>query len=249
MIFGSGLGEMSGGMEIENELPYGDIPGFSSTTLDFHNGRLLFGKISGRSVVTMDGRLHCYEGFTMRQITFPVRVMRALGAPKLILSNISGGLNPQYQNGDIVLIADHINFMGDNPLIGHNDDRLGPRFPDMMEPYSHRLIGLAEKYAMQFGIRLARGVYLGLPGPSFETRAEYRMLRLMGADMVGMSSVSEVIVAVHSGMEVLGFSLISDECFPECLEPIDMETLLQRAKDGSETMSRIIGGVLGDEGF
>ena len=249
LIFGSGLGEMSAGMEIEVDVPYDEIPGFVNTTLDFHQGRLLYGRIAGRSVVAMDGRFHIYEGYSTQQVTFPVRVMRMLGAKTLVISNISGGLNPEFCAGDIILIVDHINLMGDNPLIGPNDERLGLRFPDMMEPYSRNLIALAEKHAMKMNYRLARGVYAAMSGPCFETRAEYRMLRTLGADMIGMSSVPEVIVAVHGGMRVLGMSLISDECFPECLEPIDIEVLLERARDGASIISRIVNGALSDDGF
>ncbi|MDP8240356.1 MAG: purine-nucleoside phosphorylase [Candidatus Hatepunaea meridiana] len=249
LIFGSGLGAISSGMNIEIEVPYGKIPGFVDTTLDFHKGRLLYGEIAGRSVIAMDGRFHYYEGYTMQEITFPVRVMRMLGAKNLIISNISGGLNPEYAAGDIVVIVDQINLMGDNPLIGINDERLGLRFPDMMEPYNRKLISLTEKHAMKIGYCLSRGVYAAMSGPSFETRAEYRMLRTLGADMIGMSSVPEVIVAVHGGMRVIGLSLISDDCFPECLEPLDIEVLLKRAEDGSEVMGKIIEGVLGDEEF
>lgn len=249
IIFGSGLGAMVNQVQFESEIPYTEIPGFVSTTLDFHKGRLLLGKSAGRNIFAMDGRFHYYEGYSMRQITFPIRVMRALGVDKLIVSNISGGLNPQYRAGDIVLLTDFINFMGDNPLIGYNDKRLGSRFPDMMEPFSKRLIGIAEQHAMMNGIRLQRGVYLGLSGPSFETPAEYRMIRQFGADMVGMSSVPEIIVARHSGMEVLGFSLISDECFPDCLDPLDIQVLLQRAKDGSETIGRLVSSILTDENY
>jgi len=249
LIFGSGLGAMAGGMEVEAELPYEEIPGFVHTTLDFHKGRLLYGRIGDKTVVAMDGRFHYYEGYSMTEITFPVRVMRMLGAGYLIFSNLSGGLNPEFSAGDIVVITDQINLMGDNPLIGPNDDRLGPRFPDMMEPYSRNLIELAEKRAMKIGYRLARGVYAAMVGPCFETRAEYRMLRTLGADMIGMSSVPEVIVAVHGGMKVLGLSLISDECFPECLEPLDIDVILERARIGSEIMGKIISGVLSDEEF
>ncbi|NQT34798.1 purine-nucleoside phosphorylase [bacterium] len=249
LIFGSGLGAMSAGMKVEIEVPYVEIPGFVSTTLDFHQGRLLYGKIAGRYVVAMDGRFHIYEGYSMQQVTFPVRVMRMLGANNLVISNISGGLNPEFSNGDIILIVDHINLMGDNPLIGSNDERLGLRFPDMMEPYSRDLIALAEKHAMKMNYRLARGVYAAMSGPCFETRAEYRMLRTLGADMIGMSSVPEVIVAVHGGMRVLGMSLISDECFPECLEPIDIEVLLERARNGAGIISKIISGVFSDKDF
>jgi len=247
LIFGSGLGDIAFGMEIEKEIPYKRIPGFVTTTLDFHNGRMLFGQIGGRQVVAMDGRFHYYEGYSMQEITFPVRLMQMLGAKMLLSSNIAGGLNPEFQAGDIVLITDHINFIGTNPLIGMNDDRLGPRFLDMMEPYSNRLIAIAEKHAMRRGLNLQRAVYLSLPGPLFETRAEYRMLRNLGADLVGMSSVPEVITALHGGMEVLGFSLISDECFPECLEPLDIEVLLKRAADGSGIIAGLFKAVIEDE--
>ncbi|MCF7811369.1 purine-nucleoside phosphorylase [bacterium] len=249
LIFGSGLGAIASGMEIETDISYGEIPGFSATTLEFHKGRLLYGKVAGQPVVAMDGRLHYYEGYTMKQITFPVRVMHGLGAENLLLSNISGGLNPEYRSGDIVIITDHINMMGDNPLIGANDDRLGTRFPDMMEPYNRKLIELAEKHALEMNIRLARGVYVALSGPCFETPAEYRMLKTLGADMVGMSSVPEVIAAVHEGMRILGLSLISDECFPECLAPIEIEDLLERARIGSDIINRIFSAVLADSEF
>jgi purine-nucleoside phosphorylase len=249
LIFGSGLDTIVSGMDIETEIPYGEIPGFSATTLGFHKGRLLYGTVANKPVVAMDGRLHYYEGYSMKQITFPVRVMRGLGAENLLLSNISGGLNPEYRSGDIVIITDHINMMGDNPLIGANDDRLGTRFPDMMEPYNRKLIELAEKHAIKMGIRLARGVYVALAGPCFETPAEYRMLRILGADMVGMSSVPEVIAAVHGGMRILGLSLISDECFPDCLTPAKIEDLLERASIGSDIINRIFSAVLADSEF
>jgi len=249
LIFGSGLGAMSECMKIEHEIHYQAIPGFVQTTLDFHKGRFLMGRIGEEQVVAMDGRFHLYEGFTMEEVTFPVRVMRMLGAKTLLLSNISGGLNPEYRAGDIALISDHINLMGNNPLIGLNDERLGSRFPDMAEPYSRRLIKLAEQQAIKGGIRLPRGVYAAMTGPSFETRAEYRMLRTLGADMIGMSSVPEVIVAKHSGMEVLGLSLISDECFPDCLAPLNVELLLENARKGAEVIGKIMGGVIQDEAF
>mgnify|MGYP002725646846 CR=1 FL=1 len=249
LIFGSGLGEIAAEIGLNREIPYDDIPGFVSTTLEFHKGRLLFGKISGVEVVAMDGRFHFYEGFSIQDIAFPVRVMKALGADKLMLSNISGGLNPEFRAGDIILISDHINLMGDNPLIGYNDERLGSRFPDMNEPYAKRLVELTEKHALQCGIRLQKGVYLALPGPCFETRAEYRMLRLLGADLVGMSSVPEVIAAVHGGMEVLGLSLVSDECFPDCLQPVEIELLLKRAHSGSKVIAGLFQSVLSDPEF
>ncbi len=249
LIFGSGLGEIALGMDVDLEVPYSEIPGFVTTTLDFHKGRLLFGRAGSRSVVAMDGRFHYYEGYSMREITFPVRVMNALGAKILLLSNIAGGLNPEFRASDVVIISDHINFMGANPLIGANDERLGCRYPDMMEPYSHRLIEIAEKHARRLDIKLQRAVYFALSGPTFETRAEYRMIRGFGADLVGMSSVPEVIAAKHGGMEVMGLSLISDECFPDCLEPLAIEVLLERASKGSKIIAEIFNAVLGDENF
>jgi len=245
LIFGSGLGDVALEMDIERAIPYEELPGFVKTTLDFHKGRLLFGKVGGRSVVAMDGRYHYYEGYTMTEITFPVRVMRALGAKTLLLSNLAGCLNPQFSAGDVAVIVDHINMIGANPLTGPNDERLGCRFVDMMEPYSKRLVDLAERVARRMDIPLQRAVYLALTGPCFETRAEYRMIRALGADLVGMSSVPEVIAAVHGGMEVLGLSLISDECFPECLEPLAIETLLARAEKGSRVIAELFKGVLG----
>lgn len=249
LIFGSGLGEISKGLIIDHEIPYLEIPGFVTTTVDFHKGRLLFGTIGQQNVVAMDGRFHYYEGYTMQEVTFPVRVMHGLGAKTLMLSNISGGVNPEFRAGDIVVLSDHINLMGDSPLIGPNDERLGPRYPDMMEPYSRRLIAIAERCAMAQGLNLKRAVYLALSGPTFETRAEYRMLRNLGGDLIGMSSIPECIVAKHSGMEVLGFSLVSDECFPECLEPIDLDVLLERAAHGSKVIFNLFEAIMTDSKF
>ncbi|MBM3329269.1 MAG: purine-nucleoside phosphorylase [Calditrichaeota bacterium] len=239
LIFGSGLGAMAARMEVEAEAAYADIPGFANTTLSFHKGRLLWGHIAGRRVVAMDGRLHRYEGWSMAQIAFPVQTMRMLGAGRLFLSNIAGGLNPNLRAGDIGLIVDHINLMGDNPLIGPNDERIGPRYPDMIEPYSISLISLTEQIGMEMGLRLPRCVYAAVTGPMFETRAEYRMLRTLGADLVGMSSVPEVIAAVHGGIEVLALSLVSDECFPECLTPLEVPVLLKRAEEGAEKIGEL----------
>lgn len=249
LIFGSGLGDIARFMEVDLEIPYPEIPGFVETTLEFHAGKMLFGKAGGRSVVAMDGRFHYYEGYSLQEITFPVRVMRMLGARILLLSNIAGGINPNFKAGEISLISDHINLIGSNPLIGRNDERLGPRFPDMIEPYSFRLMALADKHAMRRELRLHQGVYLALSGPSFETRAEYRMLRTLGADLVGMSSVPEVIAAIHGGMEVMGLSLISDECFPECLQPLDMNILLRRASEGARVIAGLFQDVLQDDDF
>jgi len=245
LIFGSGLGAIAGGMKVEADLPYAKVPGMSATTLNFHRGRFLVGTISGKRVIAMDGRFHYYEGFSMEQVAFPVRVMGQLGAKRMLLSNIAGGLNPEYRAGDIALMVDHINLMGSNPLIGENDERLGPRYPDMIEPYSKRLINQAERVGMEMGLKLPRAVYAAVTGPMFETRAEYRMLRAMGADLVGMSTVPEVIAAVHMGMEVMGLSLVSDECFPDCLEPLEVSVLLKRAEEGAEKIAEVWRKVLG----
>jgi purine-nucleoside phosphorylase len=210
IILGTGLGGLVGEISIEHTIPYSEIPGFAVSTVEGHEGRLIFGKIGFKEVVAMQGRFHFYEGYSMEQIAFPVRVMKALGIKTLCVSNASGGMNPDFRVGDIMLITDHINFFPTNPLIGPNDDKLGPRFVDMGEAYSKRLLTLARSIASKHAIDVKEGVYVGLTGPCFETPAEYRFLHKMGADAVGMSTVPEVIVAVHSGLEVFGISIISD---------------------------------------
>jgi purine-nucleoside phosphorylase len=192
----------------------------------------------------MQGRFHYYEGYTMQQIAFPVRVAKALGCHTLVVSNACGGLNPIYRRGDVMIINDHINFLGDNPLIGPNDDQLGPRFPDMSEPYTERLIEIAENTALEKAVKVHKGVYLAVSGPMMETRAEYRYMRQLGADVVGMSTVPEVIAAVHMGMDVLGISVITDECFPDALEPVQLEDVLEAAAMAEPKMTQIIIGVL-----
>jgi len=246
LIFGTGLGEIAKDLEIDNSLSYDDIPVFVKATVESHAGRMLFGHIGSHKVVAMDGRFHYYEGYSMKDITFPVRVMNGLGAKTLMLSNISGGINPEFRAGDVVVITDHINLMWDNPLIGPNDDKLGPRYPDMIEPFSHRLITLAEKHARKMNIDLKRAVYAALTGPTYETRAEMRMIRKMGGDLAGMSSVPETLTALHGGMEVMGLSLVSNECFPDCLKPIDPDGLMERAAIGAGKMFRIFKAVLED---
>ena len=226
IVLGTGLGSLVEHIEEAVAIPYEDIPHFPTSTVDSHAGDLVIGQLAGKTVVAMSGRFHYYEGYTMQQVTFPVRVAKALGIDTLVVSNAAGGLNPQYRAGDLMLIADHINFMGDNPLIGPNDDRLGARFPDMSEPYSEDLMKLVETISLEKGIKLHRGVYLACAGPCLETKAEYRMMRTLGADVVGMSTVPEVIVAVHCGLKVLGFSAVTDECFPDCLEPVDIDAII-----------------------
>ncbi len=229
IILGTGLGGLVKEIEIAQEIPYQQIPHFPVSTVESHEGKLIFGTLGGKQVMAMQGRFHYYEGYSMQQITFPVRIMKKLGIKTLLISNASGGMNPLFRKGDLMLIEDHINLLGTNPLIGQNLDEFGPRFPDMSEPYSRRLIALAEDVALENKIKIQKGVFIAVPGPSLETRAEYRFLRAAGADVVGMSTVPEVIVANHQKMEVLGISVITDECFPEALEPVNVEEIIRVA--------------------
>ncbi|MFC1539588.1 purine-nucleoside phosphorylase [Candidatus Latescibacterota bacterium] len=240
IVLGTGLGGLVKEIDAVTEIKYSEIPGFVSSTLEFHEGRLIIGTLAGQTVVAMQGRFHFYEGYSMQEITFPVRVMKSLGASSLIISNAAGGMNPDFNKGDIVLIKDHINLLGDNPLIGVNESELGSRFPDMSEPYSKRLLALAKEVADEKHINLREGVYVAVPGPSLETRAEYRFLRMIGADMVGMSTVPENIVAVQSGMEVLGLTIISDMCIPECLEPADINNIIQTCELAEPKLTNLI---------
>jgi purine-nucleoside phosphorylase len=242
IILGTGLGSLVGRIDVAARIPYASIPHFPTTTVDTHAGELVLGTLAGQPVVALSGRFHAYEGYSLEQITLPVRVAKALGAATLIVSNSAGGLNPQFAAGDLMIITDHINFMGDNPLIGPNDDTLGPRFLDMSEPYSKALIDLAERVALAKAIKVQRGVYLACPGPSLETRAEYRFMRMIGADAVGMSTVPEVIAALHAGLKVLGFSAITDECLPDALEPADVAKILRTAAEIEPKMTEIIAG-------
>ncbi len=229
IIMGTGLGQLKKAIEVEIEIDYTEIPNFPESTVESHAGKLIFGTVEGKKVVAMQGRFHYYEGYTMQQITFPVRVMKYLGANKIIISNACGCLNPQWEKGRIMLIEDHINLLGDNPLIGVNDERFGHRFVDMCEPYSKRLISITERVALEQSIPLYKGVYAAMSGPSLETRAEYRFLRTIGADVIGMSTIPEDIVAVQMGMEVLGLSVLTDECFPDSLKPVNIEEILSCA--------------------
>jgi purine-nucleoside phosphorylase len=229
---------------VDATIPYAEIPGFPLSTVESHAGRLLCGRLGGRTVVAMQGRFHRYEGYTLAQVTFPVRVLHALGAGTLIVSNACGGMNPLWAPGELMLIADHINLLGDNPLIGPNDDRLGARFPDMSEPYDAELRTLARDVAAASGIALREGVYVAVTGPNLETRAEYRMLRRLGADVVGMSTVPEVIVARHAGMRVLGLSIITDQCLPDALEPAEMATILATAGRAEPMLTTLVRSVL-----
>lgn len=244
VILGTGLGKLAEQMETEISIPYQDIPHFPVSTVESHSGRLRFGTLGGKKIVAMQGRFHFYEDYSMQQIAFPVRVANALGAKTLMVSNAAGGMHPLYRRGDIMLITDHINMLGDNPLVGPNDDALGVRFPDMSEPYSNRLIALAEQAALENGIKMQQGVYLAVKGPNLETRAEYRFLRMIGADVVGMSTIPEVIAAVHMGMDVLGISAVTDECFPDALQPVEMAEILEAANIAEPKLTKVISSVL-----
>ncbi len=244
IILGTGLGGLVDEMAVDTRIPYGEIPGFPLSTVESHAGRLLLGTLEGRRVVAMQGRFHRYEGYSLQQIAFPVRVLKQLGARTLIVSNACGGMHPLWSPGDLMLIADHVNLLGDNPLVGPNDDALGPRFPDMSEPYDTGLRALAREVALAQGITLREGVYVAVTGPNLETRAEYRMLRAVGADVVGMSTVPEVITAVHMGMKVLGVSIITDQCLPDALAPASLEQIIAVAQAAEPRLTALVRGVL-----
>jgi purine-nucleoside phosphorylase len=244
LILGTGLGVLGRAIALECEIPYAEIPGFPLSTVESHAGRLLVGTLAGRRVMAMQGRFHRYEGYALQQVTFPVRVLRALGAPVLIVSNACGGMHPLWSPGDPMLIADHINLLGDNPLIGPHDPAFGERFPDMSAPYDAGLRATARQVAAERGITLREGVYLAVAGPSLETRAEYRLLRALGADVVGMSTVPEVIVATQAGMRVLGLSIITDQCLPDALEPAKLERIIATAGRAEPQLEAVVRGVL-----
>jgi purine-nucleoside phosphorylase len=247
IILGTGLGSLVTHIDQEASLEYEEVPHFPRSTAVGHRGRLVCGRLAGLPVLAMEGRFHMYEGYPLDQITLPVRVMKMLGARLLVVSNACGGMNPYYGCGDIMLIDDHINLMGVNPLIGINDDRLGPRFPDMCEPYDHVLIERAQQVARRENIVAHRGVFVGVAGPNLETRAEYRFLRMIGADVVGMSTVPEVIVAVHAGLKVVGFSIVTDMCLPDALEPADVSKIIATANAAEPKLTKLVLGVLAGE--
>ena len=240
IILGTGLGGLVEEIEIDATISYKDIPHFPVSTVESHEGKLIFGTLGGKNVMAMQGRFHYYEGYSMKQITLPVRVMKKLGVNTLLISNACGGMNPMFRRGDLMIIADHINLLGDNPLIGPNLDEFGPRFPDMSEPYSLELIELAEKIALENKVKLQKGVFVAVSGPNLETKAEYRFLRLIGADAVGMSTVPEDIVGVHCGMRVFGLSVITDECFPDSLEPVNVAEIIETAKKAEPKLTLIM---------
>ncbi len=244
IILGTGLGKLAERVKEDFSVPYAEIPNFPVPTVQSHAGNLLFGKLHGKNVMVMEGRFHYYEGHSLSDITFPVRVMKELGVKILIVSNAAGGMNPEYQRGDLAVITDHINFMGVSPLVGPNDAKLGSRFPDMIEPYSRRLIDLTEKIASQQKITLRKGVYIGVTGPNLETRAEYRFMRMIGADLVGMSTVPEVIVGAHAGLEILALSIVTDICLPDSLKPVNIEEIIRVAEKSSAKLNTLVEGVI-----
>src|SRR4051794_4578875 len=247
VILGTGLGSFVQHIQQEASLEYEEIPHFPRSTAISHRGRLVCGKLGGLAVMAMEGRFHGYEGYPLQQITLPVRVMKALGAQVLIATNAGGGLNPYYSCGDIMVIDDHINLMGVNPLIGINDDRLGPRFPDMSRPYDPELSARALELARQNDIVAHQGVFVAVLGPNLETRAEYRFLRLIGADVVGMSTVPEVIVAVHCGLRVMAFSVVTDVCLPDALKPVNVEEIIAVARGAEPKLRTLISGIVGSK--
>ncbi len=244
IVLGTGLGALAREIAAEATIPYPEIPFFPRSTVESHAGQLVCGQLAGQTVVAMEGRFHLYEGYSPWQVTFPIRVLKELGCRLLIVSNAAGGLNPLHDRGDLVVIEDHINLMGLNPVIGPNDDRLGPRFPDLIEPYDRSLQKLALEVALRSNIVARRGVYVAVVGPNLETRAEYRFLRAIGADVVGMSTVPEVLVAVHAGLRVLGFSIITDMCLPDALQPVRIEEIIAVANAAESKLRTIVCGVL-----
>ena len=247
IILGTGLGSLVKNIDVQATLDYEDIPNFPRSTATSHAGRLICGRLNGMPVLAMEGRFHKYEGYSLKQITLPVRIMKRMGAEILVVSNACGGMNPYFALGDIMVIEDQINLMGDNPLIGINDDRLGPRFPDMCEPYDRKLIDKALEIARKEDIVAHQGVFVAVSGPNLETRAEYRFLRTIGADTVGMSTVPEVIVAVHCGMRVVGFSIVTDMCLPDALEPADVAKIIATANAAEPNLRTLVRGVLAAE--
>ena len=248
LILGTGLGKLADEIEVRASVPYGEIPGFPLSTVETHDGRLIAGTLRGVEVVAMQGRFHLYEGYSAWQVTMPVRVLATLGVETLLISNAAGGMNPLYRRGDLMLVTDHINLQGVNPLTGPNVDAWGPRFPDMSEPYDRALRDTAESAALERGVRLQQGVYVSVVGPNLETRAEYRFLRGIGADVVGMSTVPEVIVARHHGLCVMAISVITDECFPDALEAVSIPEILAAAAAAEPTLTALMGDVVASLG-
>ncbi len=240
ITLGTGLGGLADRIDEAVRIPYAEIPCFPEPRVLSHDGTLVLGMLGGQPVAALEGRYHYYEGYTLEEITLPLRVLRALGIEVAVFSNASGGLNPQFRTGDIMIIEDHINLMGINPLIGPNDESLGPRFPDMIEPYDRRLIESLEALSLEMGLRTHRGVYAAMTGPNLETRAEYRMLRTLGADVIGMSTVPEVLVAVHSGLRSVGLSCVTDMCLPDALKPVDIDAIIRVAGEAEPRLTQLV---------
>ncbi|PEN13466.1 purine-nucleoside phosphorylase [Longibacter salinarum] len=248
IILGTGLGGLVDEMDVDATIPFEDLPHFPSATVESHEGKLIFGRLDNVPVLAMQGRLHLYEGYSVREATFPVRVMGVYGIEAMLISNAAGGMNPHFERGDLMLTTDHINFQGANPLVGPNVEEWGPRFPDMSEPYDLDLREKAEQIALDHAIQLHQGVYVSVLGPNLETPAEYRFLRQMGADVVGMSTVPEVIVARHMGLRVMAISVITDECFPDALEPVKIEEVLAAADQAAPHLKTLFQGVVSQIG-
>ena len=244
IILGTGLGALADAVDADAVLSYDAIPHFPLSTVESHHGRLLAGHLDGVPVFALQGRFHLYEGYDPRAITFPVRVLAALGVETLLISNAAGGMNPHFRRGDLMLLTDHINLQGANPLVGPNDDAWGPRFPDMSAPYDAGLRRIAEEAALEQAVKLQQGVYVAVEGPNLETRAEYRFLRLIGGDAVGMSTVPEVLVARHMGMRCLAVSVITDECFPDALEPVSLDDVLGAAAEAEPKLTAVMRAVV-----
>ncbi len=240
LVLGTGLGDVADAIDADAVIPYADIPHVVEPTGISHAGNLVVGTLGGKRVVSMQGRLHYYEGYTMQEVTFPIRIMQGLGVRELVISNAVGGMNPHLDLGDIVVITDHINLMGDNPLIGRNDDRLGERFPDMSQPYDRERRAQFEALALRAGVAVRRAVLVAVAGPNLETAAEYRFLRRVGADVVGMSMVPENLVAIHAGMRVLGLAVVTDLCRPDALEPADIPRIIATANAAAPVLRRLI---------
>jgi purine-nucleoside phosphorylase len=240
IILGTGLGGLVKEIEVEKQLMYANIPDFPISTLEFHSGKLIFGTLAGIKVVAMQGRLHYYEGYNMQQITFPVRVLKYLGIKTLFVSNASGSLNPDFKKGDLMVIADHINLQPQNPLVGRNNNELGPRFPDMSQPYQRNLIDKALTIAQANNITCHKGVYVAVTGPNLETKAEYNYLRIIGGDAVGMSTIPEVIVANHMGLPVFAISVLTDEGFTDVLAPVSLEEIIRVAEEAEPKLTLIL---------
>ncbi len=240
LILGTGLGNLAKRIKVEKVFAYEELPFFPRTTVQSHSGKLILGELGGKKIAAMEGRFHFYEGYSLEEVTFPVRVLREMGAKVLVVSNAAGGLNLGYKKGEIVIITDQINFMGVNPLVGPNLDKLGSRFPDMCEPFSKRLMDLTLLASKEVKVPVNQGVYVGVTGPCLETKAEYRMMRNFGADLVGMSTVPEVIVGVHMGMEILGVSIVTDTCDPDHLEPCDIQEIIKTANEAGPKLDKLI---------